>query len=168
LTRRLAVRVFVLLVLVAGGVLAWRSRATPDELAIRARLDSLRNDVNSGVKAGTGSALYAAHIGSYFTDDATVELGEGSSPIKGRDTLIGMIGRLQPRTAEFRVELDDVTIEVVPGSNAADVLLTATFTRPNNAASEQSLDAREYALVMNKTEGTWQIARITAIDTLRQ
>ena len=79
------------------------------------------------------SPLHAAEIGGYFTDDVTVELGEGSPPIKGRDTLIGMITRLQPRTAEFRLELDDVTIEVVPGSNAADVLLTATFTQPNHA-----------------------------------
>jgi SnoaL-like domain len=159
---------FVLLLLVAGGILAWRSRATPDELAIRARLDSLRNEVNSGAKASIGGALHAAQIGDYFTDEAVVELGEGSPPIKGRDTLIGMIGRLQPRTAEFRLDLDDVTIEIVPGGNAADVLLTATFTRSNSAANEPSMDAREYALVMNKSDGTWRIARITAIDTLRQ
>lgn len=168
MTRRLAVRLLVVALLIAGGVLAWRSRATPDELAIRARLDSLRNDVNSGAKEGIGSAVYAAKIGNYFTDDVTVELGEGSPPIKGRDTLIGIISRLQPRAAQFHLELDDVTFEMVPGSNSADVLLTATFTRTSGAASERSLDAREYALVMNKTDGTWRIARITGIDTLRQ
>jgi SnoaL-like protein len=168
LTRRLAVRLLALVLLIAGAVLAWRSRATPDELAIRSRLESLRNDVNSGTKEGIGIAVHAAQIGNYFTDDATVELGEGSPPIKGRDTLIGMIARLQPRTAEFRLELDDVTIEMVPGSNAADVLLTATFKRLNDAAGEPSLDAREYALVMTRADGPWRIARITAIDALRQ
>ena len=168
MTRRVAVRAFVLLLLVAGGVLAWRSRATPDELAIRARLNSLSHDVNSGAKDRIGVAQHAAEIGSYFTDDVTVELGEGSPPIKGRDTLIGMITRLQPRTAEFRLELADVTIDMVPGSSVADVLLTATFTQPNHTAGEQSLDAREYALVMTKTEDAWRIARITGIDTLRQ
>ena len=166
--RRFALRASVLLLLIAGGVLAWRSRATPDELAVRARLESLRNDVNSGAKEGIGAALHAAQIGNYFTDDVTIELGEGSPPIKGRDTLIGMIARLQPRTSEFRLELDDVTIEMAPGNNAADVLLTATFTRPNNPAGEPSLDAREYALVMAKAQDIWRIARITAIDALRQ
>ena len=63
-----------------------------------------------------------------------------------------MITRLQPRTAEFRLELDDVTIDVVPGSSAADVLLTASFHAAEPSAGEQSLDAREYALVMTKTE----------------
>jgi ketosteroid isomerase-like protein len=168
LTRRLAVRAFVLVLLIAGGVLAWRSRATPDELAVRARLDSLRKDVNSGATTGIGAALHAAQIGDYFTEDVIVELGEGSSPIKGRETLIGMIARLQPRTSEFRLELDDVTIEIAPAGNAADVLLTATFTRPKNATGEPSLDAREYTLVMAKTDGSWRIARITAIDALRQ
>jgi SnoaL-like domain len=158
----------VLLVLIAGGVLAWRSRATPDELAVRARLESLRNDVNSGTTGGIGVAQHAARIGDYFTDDVTVELGEGSQPINGRNTLIGMVARLQPRTAEFRLELDDVTVEMAPGNDTADVLLTATFTQPKNGAGEPSLDAREYALVMAKAAGTWRIARITAIDALRQ
>lgn len=168
MTRRLAVGASVLLVLIAGGVLAWRSRATPDELAVRARLEALRNDVNSGTKGGIGVALHAAQIGNYFTDDVIVELGEGSQPIKGRDTLVGMIARLQPRTAEFRLELNDVTVEIGPGNDAADVLLTATFTQPKSAAGDPSLDAREYALVMTKTQGTWRIARVTAIDALRQ
>jgi len=80
---------------------------------------------------------------------------------------MGMVARLQPRTAAFRMDLDDVTIDVVPGSDAADVLLTASFVRRSISTGEESLDAREYALVMNKTGGTWRIARITAIDTLR-
>jgi ketosteroid isomerase-like protein len=156
----------VLLVLLTAGVLAWRSRASPDERAIRDRLDALRAEVNSSTKDGLGTAVRAAQIGSYFTEDAVVELGEGSVPIKGRETLMGMVARLQPRTAAFRMDLDDVTIEIVPG-DTADVLLTASFVRRSISTGEESLDAREYALVMTKAAGTWQIARITAIDTFR-
>ena len=132
-----------------------------------ARLDALRNEVNASTKDGLGIALRAAQIGSYFTDDAVVELGEGAAPIKGRETLMGMVARLQPRTAAFRMDLDDVTIDMAPGSSAADVLLTASFVRRNISTGEESLDAREYALVMTKADGTWRISRITAIDTLR-
>ena len=157
----------VLLVLVGAGVFAWRTRETPDEREIRSRLDSLRTEVNTSTKDGIGVAVHAAQIGGYFTEDAVVELGDGAAPIKGRETLIGMVARLQPRTAAFRMDLEDVTIEMVPGSDTADVLLTASFVRRNISTGEESLDAREYALVMIKADNTWRIARITAIDTLR-
>ncbi len=157
----------VLVVLVGAGVFAWRTRETPDEREIRSRLDSLRTEVNTSTKDGAGVALHAAQIGGYFTEDALVELGEGAAPIKGRETLVGMVARLQPRTAAFRMDLEDITIEMVPGSETADVLLTASFARRNISTGEESLDAREYALVMTKADGTWRIARITAIDTLR-
>jgi SnoaL-like protein len=167
LTRRYAVSAAVLVVLVGAGVFAWRTRETVDEREIRSRLDSLRNEINTSTKDGIGVALHAAQIGGYFTDDAIVELGEGAAPIKGRETVMGMVARLQPRTAAFRMDLDDITIEMVPGNETADVLLTASFARRNISTGEESLDAREYALVMTKTDNTWRIARITAIDTLR-
>lgn len=167
MTRRSVLSALILLVLLAAGIFAWRSRATSDEREIQARLDALRNEVNASTKDGLGTALRAAQIGSYFTDDAVVELGEGAAPIKGRDTVIGMVARLQPRTAAFRMDLDDITIDMAPGSTAADVLLTASFVRRNVSTGEESLDAREYALVMTKADGTWRISRITGIDTLR-
>ena len=167
MTRRSVLSAVILLVLLAAGIFAWRSRATPDEREIQARLDALRNEVNASTKDGLGTAVRAAQIGSYFTDDAVVELGEGAAPIKGRDTVIGMVARLQPRTAAFRMDLDDITIDMAPSSTAADVLLTASFVRRNISTGEESLDAREYALVMTKADGTWRISRITGIDTLR-
>jgi hypothetical protein len=96
-----------------------------------------------------------------------VDLGGGSPPIRGRETVMGMTARLQPRTAAFRLELDDVGIENAPGADTADVLLTASFVRRVISTGEESRDAREFALVLVKTDGTWRISRITAIDTLR-
>ena len=167
MTRRLVVPAAILVVLIGAGIFAWRTRETPNEREIRGRLDALRNEVNTSTKDGIGVALHAAQIGGYFTDDALVELGEGAAPIKGRDTIMGMVARLQPRTAAFRLDLDDITIETVPGTTSADVLLTASFARRSITTGEESLDAREYAVVMTKADGTWRIARITAIDTLR-
>ena len=167
MTRRYAVSAAVLVVLVGAGVFAWRTRETVDEREIRSRLDSLRDEINTSTKDGIGVALHAAQIGGYFTDDAVVELGDGAAPIKSRETVMGMVARLQPRTAAFRMALDDITIEMVPGSETADVLLTASFARRSIATGEEFLDAREYALVMAKADNTWRIARITAIDTLR-
>lgn len=167
MTRRHVVRAVVVLALSALAVLAWRSRETSDERAIRGRLDALRNEVNASTVDRLGTAARAVQIGSYFTQDAVVELGEGSVPIRGRDTVMGMAARLQPRTAAFRMDLDDISVELVPGGDAADVLLTASFVRRSISTGEESRDAREYALILTKATGDWQISRITAIDTLR-
>jgi hypothetical protein len=153
----------------AGGLgfVVWRSRESDDERAIRARIEALRHEINTSTTDGLGTLAHAAQIGSYFTDDVTIELGEGATPIHSRDTLMGMAARLQPRTAAFRLDLDDVSVEMVPGAAAADVLLTASFVRRSLSTGDQSLDAREFSLVCQKDAGTWRIARVTAIDTLR-
>ena len=166
MTRRHVVRAVLILAVAAVAVFVW-SRDTSEERAIRGRLETLRNEVNASTVDGLGTAARAVQIGSYFTSDVVVELGEGSVPIRGRDTIVGMVARLQPRTAAFRMELDDISVELVPGGAAADVLLTASFVRRSISTGEESRDAREYALVLTHGTGDWEISRITAIDTLR-
>jgi len=167
LTRRHALRSVLVLALAALAWWAWRSRETDDERAIRARIEALRNEINASTPDGLGTLAHAAQIGSYFTEDVTIELGEGTSAIHTRDTLMGIAARLQPRTAAFRLEVDDVSVDMVPGAPAADVLLTASFVRRSLSTGEESRDAREYSLVCQKEGNTWRIARVTAIDTLR-
>jgi hypothetical protein len=167
LTRAYALRGVLALALAALGYVAWHSRESDDERAIRARIDALRNEINTSTTDGVGTLAHAAQLGSYFTDDVTIELGEGTSAIHTRDTLMGIAARLQPRTAAFRLDLDDVSVEMVPGAAAADVLLTASFVRRSLSTGEESRDAREFSVVCQKNGGTWRIARVTAIDTLR-
>jgi hypothetical protein len=167
LTMQHGVRAVVVLVLAGLAVFAWRTRESGEERTIRERIEALRTEVNASTVDGLGTAARSEQLGGYFTDDAVVELGGGSVPIRGRDTLTGMAARLQPRTAAFRLDLDDVGIEMVPGGVAADVMLTASFVRRSISTGEESRDAREFAVVLVKTDGTWRISRITAIDTLR-
>ncbi len=167
MNRRRVVRAVLLLALGGAAWFAWRSRESGDERAIRARLEALRNEMNASTTDGLGTLARAAQIGGYFTDDVSIELGEGATPIHGRETLMGMAARLQPRTAAFRLDLDDISVELPPGANTADVLLTASFIRRSLSTGEESRDAREFSLVCQKGAGTWRIARVTAIDTLR-
>jgi len=151
----------------AAALALWVTRQGTDEKQIRGRIEALRDEVNASTKDGLGTAARATQIGSYFTEDAVVDVGGGAVPIRGRETLTGMAARLQPRTAAFRLDLDDVGVEIVPGGTAADVLLTASFVRRVISTGEESRDAREFALVLAKADGVWRISRITAIDTLR-
>ena len=162
-----------------------RSTGVCSDVVVRAARDAWRADLQQlihedmtrnfdaypsrrawGLK-GPDSNIDHRRVLNLEADDTTIELGEGALPIHGRDTLVGMAARLQPRTAAFRLEIDDVSVEMVPGAEAADVLLTASFVRRSLSTGEESRDAREFSLVCRKNAGTWQIARVTAIDTLR-
>ena len=157
-----------LAILLAAGLLAvaawhlWPS----DERDIRRRLEEFTSEFNASATDGLGTVARAARLGSFFTDEVVVELGAGSPPIHGRETLIGMAARLQPRTAAFEVELKDVSVAVADGG-VADVTLTAVFRRRSMAPGEESLDAREFTLGLVKREGEWRVNRVTAVDTLK-
>lgn len=136
-----------------------------DERDIRRRLDQLARVFNETATEGLGAVAHAARLGSFFTDDVVVEFGQGTPPIRGRETLMGMAVRLQPRTAAFSLELKDVQPDVTDGF--ADVNLTAAITRRNTATGEETLDAREFVLGMTKADGDWRISRVAAVDTLK-
>src|SRR5215217_4635535 len=91
----------VAVVVVAAGVYWWRTSASPDEREIRRLFKDFAAELNAGTTTGFGTAAHIARLSEFFAPDLVVELGQGSPPIQGRDTLMGMVDRLQPRTAAF-------------------------------------------------------------------
>jgi hypothetical protein len=166
MTRRAQAGLIVLVAVAAVGSWIWHTYASPEERAVRGRLDALAAEFNAATTDGLGTAIRAARLGQYFTEKVVVELGQGSPPIHGRETLVGMAARLQPRTAAFVLELDDVTIQLVDAARA-DVALTVVIRRRSMASGEESLDAREFSAEMQKDGGEWRISRVVAVDTLR-
>ena len=164
--RRAASILVVAVVLAGAGYGVWRAYFRGEDSVIRDRLDALVAEVNEGASDGLGLVARAARIGSFFTEDVALDLGEGA-PIRGRETVIGMAARLQPRTAALTAAIDDVTVNVGE-SGSADVDLTATFARHGDSADEGSIDARELALGMRKVDGEWLIARVTAVEPLKR
>jgi hypothetical protein len=140
--------------------------ARGEERAIRSRLAALAAEANQPAAEGLALVAHAASIGDYFTTDVVVDLGEGSTPIQGREMLIGMVARLQPRTAAYRVELDDVEVRVAEDRESAGVAATVIVI-PRRPGDDGGTDAREFALTMTKADGAWRIARMTAVQTLR-
>lgn len=159
-------RLGLLAAVIAAGAWFWWTRPSPAEREVRGLFDALAAEFNSSTTDGLGTVARAARIGRYFSDDIVVELGEGSPPIQGRETLMGMAARLQPRTAAFELQLEDVQVDLVdPGQ--AEVTLTAVIRRRSLASGEESLDAREFSARVVHAAGKWQINRVVAIDTLR-
>lgn len=162
--RAAAVLAGVAVVLLAFFV--WRYWWPNDARDIRNRLNALADDFNESTTDGLGTVARAARLSTYFTDGVVIELGQGSPPIQGRETLIGMASRLQTRTAAFRLELLDINVDVKGGSEA-DVTLTAAFRRAGGAAGEGSIDAQEMALRMTKGDGDWRISHVASVDPFR-
>lgn len=158
----------VLVLLVAGvlGLWTWSSRYPPQEREIRARLDEFTAAFNAAPGNGLSGLAHAARLGQFFTEDVVVELGQGSPPLHGRDTLMGMAARLQPRTAEYRLEIADVHVDV-RSDHEAEVALTALLHARSRASAADSLDAREFAAEVRKEGGAWRVSRVIAVDTLR-
>jgi ketosteroid isomerase-like protein len=126
----------------------------------------LVGEANKPAAEGLALIAHAVSIGDYFTTDTVVDLGAGSTPIPGREMLIGMVARLQPRTAAYRVELDDVEVRVSEDGESAGVAATVIITS-RRPGPDDGADAREFALTLTKADGDWRIARMTAVQTLR-
>lgn len=156
----------IAVVAVAVCIWVWRAWWPNDERQIRRRLNSFAADFNESTTDGLGMVARAAKIGSYFTDDIVVEFGQGTPPVHGRETLMGMATRLQGRTAAFTLELLDVNVDV-ESPTTAEVNLTAAFRRRSLTTGEESIDARELSLGMVKVNGEWRVSRVTSIDTFR-
>ncbi len=163
--RAIAAIVLTVVALAAG---AWYLLTPADPGAmVRARLLAFSEVVNSSTVDGQDAVVHSAQLSVFFTEDVEVDLGHGAVPILGRDTVLGMAGRLQPRTAAFRLKFEDVSVVMSPTGETADVHLTAEFIRRSISTGEESLDAREFSIGMRRVGAEWQIARVKAVDTLK-
>ena len=155
-------------IVIAAAIGVWYfTRAGDGTAEVRGRLYALAAAVNASTTDGRGPAARANEFGSFFTDDVEIHLGTGTAPIRGRATLVSMAERLQPRTAAFKLQFEDVSVVANPDGTSADVHLTAEFIRRDLSSGGESLDAREFTLVMQRASDGWQIRRVTAIDTLK-
>jgi hypothetical protein len=154
-------------ILIVAAIIGWKYWSGGEAAAVRARLQALETEINRTAGEGLGAIAHAAEIGGYFTNDVVIDLGPGTSPIEGRAMLTGMAARLQSRLAAFRLVFDDVQVELSEADTVANVTLTASFIRRAAATGQDAMDAREFVLVMRKDGGTWRIARLTVVSTLR-
>lgn len=162
--RRAPVRGIVLaIVAAAAAVWAYRTFFPSDEQRIRQRLDEIVALVNRDAD-GLDAISRAARIGRAFTDDVVVELRRGA-PIRGKDTLMAMAARVQPRTDGVNLAIRDVNVAVL-NAGEARVELTATWDDPSD--SSQPLDATELRLHWVERDGQWLISSVEPVDVLRR
>lgn len=158
--RRTELRIIgIAAIVIAAAVFAWRAVFPSDEREIRRQLTRVAEQVNAQPQ-GLSALANAADIGSAFADDVVIDLGQGG-PIRGRNTLMAIVARLQPRTSRYEVRIRDMDVRV-EDSQRASVDLSAT------TSGENGMDAREFQLQMVKRDGKWLIARVTSVPVLEK
>ena len=153
-------------ILIAAGAYWWWNAGSSDEREVRRLFKDFTAELNAGTTSGFGTIAHVARLSEYFSPEVVVELGHGSPPIQGREVLLGMVSRLQPRTSAFLVEMDDVNVEFTE-PDRGEVTFTALIRRRSFDSKEESIDAREFAGEVARSGGRWRVTRIMAIDTLR-
>ena len=164
MSRRITAAVLVTASLAAFAVAGWAHWNRESSVVTR-RLEALAGEVNAGTTDGSGLAARAAELSHYFTGDVVIDLGQGTSQVRGRATVLDMMSRLQPRTSAFQLRLTDTTVTLAPDGRAADAVLTAEFIR--RGGGEDSIDARELAIQLTKADGTWRIHHLTVVEAFR-
>src|SRR5688572_17968059 len=158
--------ILFLIVLVVVGAYVGLQMFPSDEKRIRGRLDNLAADAGK-ISGDVAGLAVAARMGTYFTEDVVIEPGPGLEPLRGRDTIMGLATRMRGNATDLRVSVADARIVIADSRQTADVDVTVSIRRTVPASGE-SLDAREFSLVMVKHDDIWQISRVTSIDTLRR
>ena len=164
MTRRTLAGICALVV--AAGAFWWWSAGSSDERQVRRLFEDFAEELNAGTTSGFGTLTHIARLSEFIHPDIVVELGQGSPPIQGRETLLGMVSRLQPRTSAFVLEMDDVNVEFTDPDHG-DVTFTALIRRRSFDSGEESIDAREFGAEVVRSGGRWRVRRVVAIDILR-
>src|SRR5690349_19267300 len=141
---RRTLRAIAVAMLIAAGAYWWWGAGSSDEREVKRLFKSFTTELNAGTTSGFGTLAHIARLAEYFSPDVVVELGHGSPPIQGRETLLGMVSRLQARTSAFVLEMDDVNVEFTDPDHG-EVTFTAVIRRRSFDSGEESIDAREFS-----------------------
>ena len=138
----------------------------------------------------------AARVGRYFTEDVVVDRGDGSEPLRGRDSITALAAQARTAIQDLNVRFTDVDI-MVPTADSATAHLTLVISgrERNNAASSPDarpsgssvpgrmtpgssllgvgapgshFDACELNVTLTKVDGEWLIARVERVRTLER
>ena len=157
-------RIALALLIGAAAVYAVQRMFPSEERRIRRQLEAIADDANSLTPDLSGAAI-AARLTTYFTEDVTIDPGGGIEPVRGRETILAIARTVQSR-GEAQVAIKDANVTLAPDRVSAAVTLTVTLTREPGTSNE-TLEAREFALTMVKRDSAWLISHVTAVDALR-
>jgi hypothetical protein len=145
-----------------GAVVLWPT----DARAIRQRLAAAAETVSAAPgESDLQQIARAASLTKHLTTDVIVDAGPDGPTVRGRDTLVAMASRLgSPGAVAVSIAVAELTIDQAAASATAGVLLRVEGGGPEVG----SFDGTELRIELARADGTWLIARVTAVSALRR
>lgn len=158
-----AFRLALFTALVALGCWLWTIFFPSPEKVVRQKIASLATTATFALKdSAIARALKAQKASSFFSPDAQLIV---NAPGHGQRTLSGLDEIKETVTAAFNtlpslgVEFLDLNIKLNPGSQSADVNLTAKV----RVGDSKDFDVQEMLFLFKKIDGHWLIARAETV-----
>jgi hypothetical protein len=160
-------RLIAIALAVAALWFGWRWLFPNDEAKIRAVLERIADAVGSGAaeEGEVARIARAASIRNQLDPQISVDAGPPFSQMRGRDTLIGAVARLNSTVRDLEVQFDDVQVSVAPDRATARVYMTAE-AHFRDGAGGPGIEARELDVVFRRLEGDWVVSEVALVRTL--
>ena len=164
---KLILRVALAAVALALGYWAWTFFFPNPKTVIRHRLEKLAQVASFASDEGTIVRLAGAQkLIGYLTDNVQVKAdapGLDGRNFENRDDLIQAATAARTMVKSLKVRFSDMNIEVTAGKEEAlvDLALTA------DVGGEKDSIFQEMKFSMKKVDGTWLVARIENVKSLR-
>lgn len=107
----------------------------------------------------------AGRVGTFFTEDCSITVGDPVPDIRGNSQLVAIVYRARQSFHRADVNFADISISVTDKNNA-ELTLTPTATVYEQGSLMGRVEAWEVELTMVKINGSWKIKKVTAIETL--
>lgn len=163
---KILLRLLLLAGLFALGFWLWTILFPGPEKIIRRQLAGLAHTATIMEKEKPiARALKAQKVVNHFSRDAQIILdfpGIGRITLSGRDEIAESAKAGFVTTRSLAVEFLDVTVQLSPGKQSADVSLTAKV----RTGDSKDYGVQEMRFVLKKIEGHWLIVRVETVKTL--
>jgi len=163
---KLAVRLILLLLVIAVGLWVWSVFFPGPEKAIRQHLEKTARAAS--FKGNEGPFDQLGKIGEFaqcFSPDVEVKFdspGVGSVSLSGRDDLKRAAGGARTQASALQVDFVDAIVVVAPDHETATVDLTVRATIPG----DRDFFVQEMKLYLKKFGRSWLIIRVETVKTL--
>lgn len=154
-----------LIVVVATAVGAYVWWNSPERQIRRVLADVADAMSHDAPVRGLAAAAAAAELQDSLAADVVVETGRPFGALKGRDAVVSAATRILMVTPSMRLEFVDTKVAVAADGRSATVDCSAVATMTDRTG-QQSVDAHEVMMTMNRVNGAWVISSAKALDVL--
>ena len=163
---KLAVRLILLLLVVAVGLWLWSVFFPSPESAIRQHLEKTARAASFGANEGAVERLgKIAEFGGCFSPDVEVRFdgpGSGNQSLAGRNDIMRAAGGARTSVSALQVEFLDSFLTVAPDHQTATVDLIVRARIPG----DRDFFVQEMKLHLKKIGRAWLIIRAETVKTL--